>query len=146
MYQVEAGTEDRSYIRSALGKLESEFNNDDILLPKKGAPDLVLPNCTSVLSASGVVPLDDELRARLVRLQESWASRGQRVLLLARKIVKANSGEIPAHMSFDHALIGETVMDIAMSGLTVIGLVGIVVCIVFCRSDGRTLPAKISPM
>jgi sodium/potassium-transporting ATPase subunit alpha len=127
MYKVEAGAQARTYVRAALGKLENEFDNDDILLLKKGAPDLLLPNCTSVLTASGVVPLDDQMQARVAHLQESWASRGQRVLLLARKIVKANGGDIPPHMGFDHALLGDTVMDIAMSGLTIIGMVGIVV-------------------
>jgi sodium/potassium-transporting ATPase subunit alpha len=67
------------------------------------------------------------MQARVAHLQESWASRGQRVLLLARKIVKANGGDIPPHMGFDHALLGDTVMGIAMSGLTIIGMVGIVV-------------------
>jgi sodium/potassium-transporting ATPase subunit alpha len=73
-----------------------------------------------------VVPLDEEIRARITQLQESWASRGQRVLLLARKIVKAEGGEIPAGMGFDHALFGDTMMNVASHGLTVIGIVGIV--------------------
>ena len=128
MYKVDASSEYTTYIRDALGKLENDFDKEDILLLKKGAPDLILPCCTSILTPSGVVQLDEETRARVVHLQESWASRGQRVLLLARKVVKANGGEIPANMSFDHALIGETVMDIAMSGLTIVGMVGIVVC------------------
>lgn len=132
MYKVEAGTEDKTYIRGALGKLENDFDKNDILLLKKGAPDLLLPNCSAVLTASGVVPLDEQTRARVVHLQESWASRGQRVLLLARKIVKANGGEIPENMNFDHALFGETVMDIAMSGLMIVGMVGIVVCLLWC--------------
>lgn len=127
MYKVESGPEDMNYIRTALGSLGNDFDNKDILLLKKGAPDLLLPACSAVLTSSGVIPLDDQTRARVIRLQEAWASRGQRVLLLTRKVIKANSRDIPEHMGFDHALFGETVMDIAMSGLTIIGMVGIVV-------------------
>jgi sodium/potassium-transporting ATPase subunit alpha len=127
LYKVEAGENNRAYIRSALGNVESEFNDTDLLLLKKGAPDLLIPNCSSVLTPGGdVVPLDEETRSRIEHLQESWASRGQRVLLLARKIV--HPGDLPAGMGFDHALFGDTIMDVAKSGLTVIGMVGIVVC------------------
>jgi sodium/potassium-transporting ATPase subunit alpha len=95
---------------------------------KKGAPDILLPHCSSVLSPDGdVVPLDTDTIGRITRLQESWASRGQRVLLLARKVIKAGSGEIPAGMGFDHALFGDTMMQVASKNLTVIGMVGIVV-------------------
>jgi hypothetical protein len=122
---VEAGENTRAYVHSALGKLENEFNDSDLLLLKKGAPDLLIPNCSSVLTPSGdVVPLDEEMRSRVERLQETWASRGQRVLLLARKIV--HPSDLPAGMGFDHALFGDTIMDVAKSGLTVIGMVGIV--------------------
>jgi sodium/potassium-transporting ATPase subunit alpha len=101
-----------------------------LLLLKKGAPDILLPNCSTALSSDGkLVPLDEEVLARIVHTQEAWASRGQRVLLLARKILKADGGDIPADMGFDHALYGDTIMEIAKKDLTVIGMVGIVVCI-----------------
>jgi sodium/potassium-transporting ATPase subunit alpha len=67
------------------------------------------------------------MRSRVVSLQETWAARGQRVLLLARKIIKAQGGDIPAGMTFDHAHFGDTIQEVAMKGLTIIGLVGIVV-------------------
>lgn len=122
---MDAREKNREYVHSALGKFENEFTDNDLLLLKKGAPDLLIPNCSSVLTPSGdVVPLDEEMRSRVEHLQETWASRGQRVLLLARKIV--HPSDLPAGMGFDHALFGDTIMDIAKSGLTVIGMVGIV--------------------
>lgn len=128
MYKAE-GEKSRAAIQSALGPLESSFGDDDILLLIKGAPDILLANCTSTLQPDGVVvPLDEELRTRISGLQENWASHGgQRVLLLARKIIKHGSGEIPEGMGFDHALFGNTVMRIVENDLTCIGLVGIVV-------------------
>jgi sodium/potassium-transporting ATPase subunit alpha len=131
--KVDAGANNREYIRTALGRAESEFADEDLLLLKKGAPDILLPSCTSALSPDGtVVPLDEDIRARIVHLQESWSSCGQRVLLLARKVLKAGGGDIPEAMGVDHAMFGDKMMEIAMKGLTVVGLVGIVVAL-FCR-------------
>lgn len=110
--------------------MENTFNDDDILLLKKGAPDILLPHCSSALSPNGdVVPLDKDVHERICTVQESWSSRGQRVLLLARKIIKSGSGDIPAGMGYDHALFGDTIMEVAKKDLTVVGMVGIVVWI-----------------
>jgi sodium/potassium-transporting ATPase subunit alpha len=108
--------------------LENIFNDDDILLLKKGAPDILLPHCSSALSPNGdVVPLNKDVHERICTVQESWSSRGQRVLLLARKIIKSGSGDIPVGMGYDHALFGDTIMEVAKKDLTVVGMVGIVV-------------------
>ena len=94
---------------------------------KKGAPDILLKGCATALMPDGsVVPIDEEIRGRIAHVQETWASRGQRVLLLARKILKAGDDDIPAGMGFDHALFGDKIMEIGMKDLTVIGMVGIV--------------------
>lgn len=77
--------------------------------------------------------IDEQLRLRIAFLQESWASRGQRVILLARKIIKPDSDDIPAGMGFDHALFGNAIAKAATTGLTFIGLVGIVVFNLFYR-------------
>jgi sodium/potassium-transporting ATPase subunit alpha len=126
MYKAE-GEKSRVAIQSALGPSEGEFEDSDTLLLIKGAPDILFANCSSTLLPDGTVaPLDETLRARLSALQETWASQGgQRVLLLARKVIK--SGDIPEGMGFDHALFGNTVMRIVENGLTCLGLVGIVV-------------------
>jgi sodium/potassium-transporting ATPase subunit alpha len=129
---VEAGEKNRSFVRYALGSLEDSFMDDDFLLLKKGAPDILLAGCSTVLSPDGtVIPLDDAVRTRISQVQEDWASRGQRVLLLTRKIIKAGGNDIPAGMTFDHALFGDTIMEVAKKDLTVIGMVGIVVRILF---------------
>jgi len=125
---VGGGEKSQSIIQSALGLLESTFDEDDSLLLIKGAPDILLPNCSNTLQPDGtIVPLDAELRERISVLQESWASRGQRVLLLGRKIVKSGCEEIPIGMGFDHALFGNTIMKVAETDLTFVGLVGILV-------------------
>jgi sodium/potassium-transporting ATPase subunit alpha len=128
LYKVEGGEKNGSCIRYALGSLEDSFNDDDLLLLKKGAPDILLAGCSSALATDGtVVPLDAAIHARISQVQEDWAARGQRVLLLARKILKAGGSDIPASMNFDHAHFADTIIEVAKKDLTVIGMVGIVV-------------------
>ncbi|KAJ1023280.1 hypothetical protein NDA18_004807 [Ustilago nuda] len=57
----------------------------DKILLAKGGPDVLLKRASSVLDASGeVVALSDNLKDSIVAMQSLWASRGQRVFLLAR--------------------------------------------------------------
>jgi magnesium-transporting ATPase (P-type) len=72
-------------------------------------------------------PLNETLLAKIVDIQESWAALGHRVLLLARKILKPSAGDVPSKVSFDDALFGTTLVETAQTGLTFVGLVGIVV-------------------
>jgi P-type Ca2+ transporter type 2C len=51
----------------------------------KGAPDAVLAQCTHALTSDGPAPLDDDARARLLRLDEQRASEAYRVLALAER-------------------------------------------------------------
>jgi hypothetical protein len=126
-----------------LGSQENDFANDDLLLLIKGAPDILLPYCSYTVCPDGtVVPIDEELRARIAFIQETWASRGQRVILLARKIIKEGSGEIPSGMGFDHALFGNTIMKVAENGLIFVGLVGIVVRLLFVFSNSGSSPRR----
>lgn len=86
----------------------------------KGAPDILLPKCTSVLSSAtnSVKPLTPEVIARLNATQESWASKGQRVLLLCSRFY------LPSSALGSNELQDEIVRN-AVQDLTVIGLVGI---------------------
>lgn len=97
------------------------FNSDTSLLLIKGAPDILLPSCSYAICPDGSrVEIDEELRSRIATLQEAWASRGQRVILLARKTLK------DLGIGFDHALFGDEIVK-AAKDLTFCGLVGIVV-------------------
>lgn len=99
-----------------------------MLLLIKGAPDILLPYCSSTLCPDGsTIPIDQDIRARISRLQETWSSHGQRVILLARKVINRNGGEIPQGMGFDHALFGTMLQKVAETGLTFAGMIGIVV-------------------
>lgn len=77
-------------------------------------------NCTSILLADGSVQAFDELaKEQLVALQSSFASRGQRVLLFARRSVSRAEHSARAGSS-------EEKLVALVSELTVVGLVALV--------------------
>lgn len=95
-----------------------------VVLFIKGAPDILLPRCTSILLPSGVtVPLTAALEEQLATLQSQWSSSGQRVLLLARRVIsnsEVNVKELGSPEAVEHILREYT------NGLVAVGLVGIV--------------------
>jgi sodium/potassium-transporting ATPase subunit alpha len=127
LVKVDAGEKSQAFVQSALGA-DSAFDEEDSVLLIKGAPDILLPYCSSTICPDGTtIPIDEDIRKRISHLQESWSARGQRVILLARKVIKAQSDEIPAGMGFDNSLFGTTIMKVAETGLTFVGMIGIVV-------------------
>ncbi|SOV07783.1 uncharacterized protein UDID_12119 [Ustilago sp. UG-2017a] len=108
-------------IASSISTKEAvKFSADsDKVLLAKGGPDVLLKRASSVLDASGeVVALTDNLKDSIVTMQSLWPSRGQRVLLLARKIIRA--GDLDNKFT-----IQDLVMNANMD-LTVVRLCGIV--------------------
>jgi Ca2+-transporting ATPase len=79
----------------------------------KGAPDVVLGRCDTLLGSRGAEPLDDGLRRAVVDENERMASRGLRVLAVASHSIPAASSS-PGSDPIPH-----------VSGLTLIGLVGL---------------------
>lgn len=64
----------------------SPNEKDEMLVFVKGAPDVLLPHCTSYWSASenSLQPLTPESGSELSRIQQTWSRRGQRVLMLCK--------------------------------------------------------------
>ncbi|CUA71243.1 sodium/potassium-transporting ATPase subunit alpha [Rhizoctonia solani] len=97
-----------------------EFNSQtDYLLTAKGAPDVLYPRCTSIMSPvdGQVLDLTPERLARIVAVQNRWAARGRRVLMLGRRIVRGSELKGP----ISDEMIAEVNQD-----LTIIGLVGLI--------------------
>jgi sodium/potassium-transporting ATPase subunit alpha len=93
------------------------------LLTIKGAPDVLIDRCSKYVSMDGESrTLDQNTRQAIERKKDYWSSQGKRVILLARKaLFKDNIRSQPSSSHFE-----SEVMDHARSGLTLIGLVGIV--------------------
>ncbi len=77
----------------------------------KGAPDELLKNCTEALEDGKVVPLTDELRAKILEANHEMASRALRVLAAARRLhtVQPDCYE-PDEIEHDMCFIGLTGM------------------------------------
>ncbi|KAJ2397050.1 hypothetical protein GGI05_000835, partial [Coemansia sp. RSA 2603] len=97
-------------------------SHSSLLLLVKGAPDVLLPQCTSIQDVDGQIhQLDKATIDRLQTLQRQWASCGQRVLMLCRREFTDNPfadiSDRPADM--------ERAVAQYNGELTVVGLVGI---------------------
>ena len=97
----------------------------DFLLTVKGAPEVLIPRCKFVSNPSGgePIPLSAPVLERVTRVQEQWARDGQRVLLLARRVVKAD--EIPKGADPQSDEFGELVESFR-DNLIIVGLVGLI--------------------
>jgi sodium/potassium-transporting ATPase subunit alpha len=93
------------------------------MLTVKGAPDVLLKRCAYIATSAGIEDLTPANLARLTAIQERWAAKGQRVLLLAKRVVSASDLAGWALDGDDFATYMNTHLN---QGLTVVGLVGLV--------------------
>jgi Ca2+-transporting ATPase len=107
------------------------------LLAAKGAPDILLPRCTHVNLTTMTVPLDDDLRAQLVRTVEQMGSQGLRVLAAADQLV-------PTDLDVSGT---EATVEAASQNLVFLGVAGIadpprqeaIDAVASCRRAGITV-------
>jgi sodium/potassium-transporting ATPase subunit alpha len=95
-----------------------------VVLFIKGAPDVLLPRCTSVLLPTGeITPLTQDLSDELTALQSRWSSGGQRVLLLARRVISNSEVDVKA---FDSPEMANYILREKTENLVAVGMIGIV--------------------
>ena len=93
------------------------------LLTIKGAPDVLIGRCSKYTTFDGETKvLDDITRAKIEETKDAWSSQGRRVILLARKTVPKES----LRASTTSSQFEDEVMHLARTGLTLVGIVGIV--------------------
>ena len=93
----------------------------------KGAPEILLPRCGSMLANKGhTASLTEQDTKRIEDVKDNWSRQGKRVILLARKNIKALAP------SGNHE---REILVAAREGLTFVGLVGIVDPPVCCLSS-----------
>ncbi|KAF2157518.1 putative H /K ATPase alpha subunit [Myriangium duriaei CBS 260.36] len=94
-----------------------------LLLTVKGAPDVLLPRCTSYVADDGTVQeLADEGRKMVENMKNKWSAQGKRVILLAKKPLD----DVRYHPIDQAREYEEDMMERAKSGLILVGIVGIV--------------------
>ena len=90
----------------------------------KGAPDVLLPRCTSVVLPSGErVPLTPSLLDELNSLQYRWSTAAQRVLLLTRRVISFADVDVKELGSPEST---EAILREFTNELVVVGMIGIV--------------------
>jgi magnesium-transporting ATPase (P-type) len=100
-----------------------QFKPEGTLLTIKGAPDILIERCGHVVTADGSVQtLDVETLRQVKGIKDAWSNQGKRVILLARKVIVAQD-IMTTTGSHEYEL---EIMRQAKSGLTLVGLVGIV--------------------
>ncbi|KAJ2883479.1 hypothetical protein IWW38_005541, partial [Coemansia aciculifera] len=98
--------------------------SDAPVLLIKGAPDVLLPRCSTIQDAEGnVLSLDKARLERLLMLQRQWSGEGQRVLMLCRRDF---AGTNPFSGSEDDQAELESLVAAQNADLCIVGLVGIV--------------------
>lgn len=87
------------------------------MLMIKGAPDIILPRCKTIVGDHGqVLALTEAQIKRIEQIKDDWSRQGKRVILLARKKTVAPFSKNPE----------KEVLVAARQGLTFVGLLGIV--------------------
>ncbi|UZJ57002.1 hypothetical protein CBS101457_006322 [Exobasidium rhododendri] len=115
-------TLDDESVKRALPASTVFHAEDQYLALVKGAPDVLMSRCTMTVDASGQeLPLTSQRLEYLAQLQNEWASKGQRVLLLARRVI--NKKELG---DGDASTLAESQLIDCIQQLTIVGLVGII--------------------
>ncbi|KAI8363918.1 hypothetical protein BD560DRAFT_373551 [Blakeslea trispora] len=108
----------------ALSTNSNDVGLDNWVLFCKGAPDVILSRCTSIMSPNGTLEDLTEKRIELLlNLQSKWASEGKRVLLLARRIIE--SKETPGNTASGTSSFAAWANSMNHN-LSVVGMVAIV--------------------
>ncbi|KAG0326202.1 hypothetical protein BGZ99_009909 [Dissophora globulifera] len=108
----------------------SPNEKDDMLVFVKGAPDVLLPYCTSywsVANNSNPQPLTPESSDEISRIQQAWSRRGQRVLMLCKSRYNPYLAErtLSAAGTSTSSAVQEELVRQGLRELCIIGLVGI---------------------
>ena len=101
------------------------FSPSDFLLVVKGAPEVLLPRCKFTLDPQGgePIPLSQDVIERITGVQEAWARDGQRVLLLARRVVREDEISRDADpLSEEYGELVEALRE----DLVIVGMVGLI--------------------
>ncbi|KAL0576968.1 hypothetical protein V5O48_005010 [Marasmius crinis-equi] len=97
----------------------ANMTSEEVLLLVKGAPDVLMSRCTHIVShseASNSIPLTPEITASIVSAQEYFAGQGQRVILIARRILPSST---------DASALHEDSIKMLTMELSIIGLVAL---------------------
>ncbi|KAJ7583582.1 hypothetical protein C8J56DRAFT_213171 [Mycena floridula] len=101
-----------------------DFDGSDLLLLVKGAPDILYRRCSHLLDSTGAtIALDSTALLELSAIQEDIAAQGNRVLLLAKRVV--HSKLLNEVDTVQQIFTEDDMLNLAVD-LTIIGLVALI--------------------
>ncbi|KAM0747366.1 calcium ATPase [Meredithblackwellia eburnea MCA 4105] len=113
---------DPNVLPSPLNESDAFGGDDDMLLLVKGAPDILLPRCSSYVDSDGKIKIFFEKTVEeITAVQTNFAAQGQRVLLLTKKVIRGDS------LDFDQLKeYPEDTLIALNKDLVIVGLVALV--------------------
>ncbi|ELR04093.1 hypothetical protein VC83_02010 [Pseudogymnoascus destructans] len=102
------------------GDQNTDVNPPEYVVYIKGAPDVLLPNCSTYFSAetNKIQPLDEKSKELFSALQDRLARKAERVIILCRRLYTPH--EVLGSNYFGDEIVRECIQD-----LTIIGVFGI---------------------
>lgn len=91
--------------RKMMSTFHGHFAGEPLVSLTKGAPDIILNRCTSLLTASGVKPLDADSRAKVLAINSEMARSALRVLAFAYR-PQTEVGAEPQRVESGMILVG----------------------------------------
>jgi sodium/potassium-transporting ATPase subunit alpha len=74
------------YMVRLMVPVSQDPSNKHATLMIKGAPDIILPRCNTILADHGeILPLTEAQTQRIEQIKNDWSRQGKRVILLAKK-------------------------------------------------------------
>ncbi|CAO3600084.1 unnamed protein product [Absidia cylindrospora] len=101
-----------------------EVTPSDWILLCKGAPDVLIDRCDSIMQPDGSLEsLTEKRREALMNVQNQWSNDGKRVLMVARRVLSASL--LPSESSASSSKFAGWATQMN-HGLTIVGLIAIV--------------------
>lgn len=93
--------------------------SENPLLVIKGAPDILLPRCTSYIDTDGtIMSMTEEDQRTLEGIKDFWSSQGKRVILLAeRPLEKLPFDPVDQPREYERDIMGRASNDLILAGL-----------------------------
>ncbi|KAG6819695.1 hypothetical protein H0H93_009489 [Arthromyces matolae] len=120
LFQIPFNSRNKWMLTLYANSTSDSEKHSECVIYVKGAPDVLLPKCTSYISTltNDVEPFTAEAKAKLVAIQESWSRRGQRVLMVCMRhytpYASLGSNDFAPEITRD-----------GVENLTVVGLLGL---------------------
>lgn len=117
IFKVAFNSKNKFAVNVATSETSEKFEN--ALLMIKGAPDILLPRCTSYIDLDGSTkPMTESDQRTLEGMKDFWSSQGKRVILLAEKpLEKLTFDPTEQPREYEREILGRAGHDLVLAGL-----------------------------